>query len=450
MKLACVVKGGLVVYPELTRRADVGIEEGRIAAVSAPGALEGRREIAAPGCYVLPGLIDPHVHPAYLESVSEVSRGAAFGGITTVIHYANARPGQSLVEVLRGYREEGEAAACTDFGLHGGLLDSRRQAEEIPAAFRMGVSSFKVFMAYAKLGWMSDDYAMARVMELVAREGGMVCVHAETGLAIDYIMDRMLAEKADFAERFPETSPDIAEGEGIFRAVSIGRLMGCAVYIPHVSSAEGLEVVRFLKGRGIRMYAETCPQYLGLTWEQLKGRGPLGKVGPAIKTERDRQALWGGIREGLFDTIASDHAPKDKKVEEDFYEAPYGSPGVETTLPVIWQRGVNEGRITPNELVALLSENAARLMGLFPRKGRLDPGADADLVVFDPGESWTISAGNQHGKAPYTLFEGLQVTGRVRMVLASGEPVVEAGELVGEPGRGRFLPTRAGGDYSRS
>jgi dihydropyrimidinase len=444
MTYELVVTGGLLVYPEKTVRAELGIAEGRIQNVAACGQLKGRQTLKAEGCYVLPGLLDPHTHPVYLDGVGDLARSAAFGGVTTIAHYAYAKPGQSLVRVLTELRKEGEAASATDFALHGGLFETLKQSEEIPQAFALGVTSFKMFMAYARLKWMTDDYAMAKAMDLIGRHGGLACIHAETGLVIDYIQDRLLAEKADFAERFLETSPDLAEAEGIFRAVSIGRLMNCPVYIPHVSSAEGLAAVRFLKSRGARVFAETCPQYLGLTWEELKGRGALGKVGPAIKTEADRRALWEGLASGSIETIGSDHAPKAKKVEDDFFQAAYGSPEVETMLPVVWQYGVNAGLITPNAVAALLAQNAARILGLSPQKGRLEPGADADLVLFDPSEAWTVTASGQHTKASYSLFEGKEILGRVKKVLARGRLIVDGEEFLGQAGQGRFLPTRAG------
>jgi len=444
MQYDMVIHGGLVVYPERIVRADVGIQGSVIKTLSSDASLKGKSELDADGCYVLPGLIDPHTHPVYLDDLGGLARTAACGGVTTVIHYAYAKPGESLVEIIGQWKEEGEAMSCIDFALHGGLFETAKQVDEIPRAFEMGVTSYKVFMAYAKLGWMTDDYAMAKCMDVVARQGGMVAVHAETGLAIDYIQDRMLEEKADFAERFLETSPDIAEAEGIFRAVHIGRLMHCPVYIPHISSEEGLAVVRFMKGRGIHLYAETCPQYLGLTWDRLKDRGPLGKVGPSIKTERDRVALWQAVSEGVIDTIGSDHAPKDKKIDDEFFEAPYGSPEIETMLPVVWHFGVNSGYITPNEIAELLSERTSRIMGLYPQKGRLDAGSDADVVIFDPTEKWTVSNDNQHSNATYTLFEGMELLGAVRTVVSRGELVFNKGKFSGVKGRGRFIPTRAG------
>jgi len=444
MSYDVIVAGGLVVYPEKIVQKDIGISGGKIEAVATPGTLSGSRTVDAEGFYVLPGLIDPHLHPVYLDDLGDIAKTAAFGGVTTLVHYAYARPGNSLVQIIKQWRKEAEEKSCLDFALHGGLFDTAKQAKEIPEAFSLGVTSFKMFLAYAKLGWNTDDYALTMAMDAIGKQGGMACIHAENGLAIDYIMDRMLEEKADFSARFLETSPDLAEAEGIFRAVYIGRLMNCPVYIPHISSAEAVEVIRFLKSQGIHVYAETCPQYLGLTWEELKSRGPLGKVGPSIKTQADQDALWRGVQEGLFDTFGSDHAPKDKKTDDEFFEAAYGSPEVETMLPVIWDRGVNRGLINPCDIARLLAENTARILGLFPQKGRLDPGSDADLVLYDPARCWTIETSNQHSNAAYSLFDGREILGRVAKVMARGELIVDGDSFHGTPGAGRFLPTDTG------
>lgn len=438
----CVVTNGLVVYPEKTVRADIGIAQGTIKILASPGTIHAKKIVDAGGCYVLPGVVDPHIHPVYLDDMADSSKAGAFGGVTTLIHYAYAKPGQSLAQTIKKYIREGEATSFTDFALHGGLFKTLEQSEEIPEAFKLGVTSFKMFMAYAKLGWMTDDYALVKAMDIIGRMGGMAFVHAENGLAIDYIQDKLLAEKADLAEHFQETSPALAEAEGIFRAVYLGTLMNCPVYIPHISSAEAIEVVRFLKSKGRRIYAETCPQYLTLTWKELKSRGPLGKVGPSIKTKADQDALWRAIQDRIIDSIGSDHAPKSKKIDDDFFQAPYGSPEVETTLPLVWDRGVNTGIITPNDVARLLAENPARIMGLYPKKGRLDTGADADLVVFDPAEPWVISQNNQHSNAPYTLFEGKAILGRVRAVLSKGVLIVTGPQFLGEAGKGEFLPSR--------
>ena len=439
-----LIRGGLVVYPERTILADIGITGEKIAEVGTPGSLEGKKVVDAAGCYLLPGIIDPHSHPVYLDDLGALAKSAAFGGVTTVIHYAYAKPGSSLAEVINEYRGEGESESCIDFGLHGGLFDTIKQAEEIPRAFELGVTSFKMFIAYAKLGWMTDDYALCKAFDIIGRQGGLAAVHAENGLAIDYIQDKMLEEKADFAARFLETSPDLAEAEGIFRSAYLAKLMDCPVYIPHVSSKEGIEIVAFLKNRGVKIYAETCPQYLTLTWDELKKRGPLGKVGPAIKTPEDQEALWQAAGNGLFDTIGSDHAPKDKKEEDDFFKAPYGSPEVETMLPLVWHYGVNRGRITPNKLAALMAENSARILGLFPQKGRLDRGFDGDLVIFDPAVKWRVALDNQHSNARYSLFEGKELLGRVRQVFARGRLIVDRENFLGKASEGRFLATRAG------
>ena len=439
-----VINGGLLVYPEKTVRGSIGIRGGRIEIVSPGDDLLGEGTIDATDCYVLPGIIDPHTHPVYLDSIQDLSKTAAYGGVTTIVHYAYAKPGNSLLQVIHDWKEEGESTSYIDFGLHGGLFETIMQADEIPRVMALGVTSFKMFMAYAKLGWMTDDYALIKAMDIIGRNGGMAALHAENGLMIDYIEDRMLAENVDFAKRFLDSRPPVTEMEAIFRSAQIGNYMNCPVYIPHISSGAGIDIVKYLKNRGFHIYAETCPQYLTLTWDELKDRGPMGKVGPCIRNRDDQDALWAGVTDGTFDTFASDHAPKDKKEDDEFFKAAFGAPQVETMLPAIWHKGVNSGMITPNKIAALLSENASRILGLFPKKGRLDPGSDADAVIFDPGEQWTISPDNQHSNAAYTLYDGRQVLGRIRSVISRGKLIVDGDKFSAEAGEGNFLPTKAG------
>ncbi len=440
-----LVKNGLVVYPGKTVRANLVINNGIIEKILPVGEEVKCREVLdTEGHYILPGIIDPHTHPVYLDNISALSKTGAFGGVTTVVHYAYAKPGNSLLKIVKQYKDEGEATSYTDFALHGTMFETREQVRELPQVFEEGVTSFKMFMSYAKLGWMTDDYALAMALDTIGRLGGMASLHAENGLVIDYIQDEMLKNNEDFRESFVKSSPDILEAEAIFRAVYIGRLMNCPVYIPHISSGEGIEVIRYLKSRGFRVYAETCPHYLALTWDKLKEKGPLGKVGPSIKSEDDRLALWKGIKEGLIDTIGSDHAPKEKGENDDFFKAPYGAPGIETMFYILWQYGVNGGIIPINRLVSIFSENISKILGLYPKKGVLSEGSDADFIVFNPFREWVIGKENQHSNATYTLYEGTRITGKIEKVFLRGKLIVEGENCLGNPGDGKFLRTRAG------
>ena len=439
-----LIQGGLVVAAGDVRRADILVEGESIARVEErlPDSVD--RVIDASSRYVLPGAIDVHVHPVYLDDLSDSSISAAFGGVTTLIHFAYAKPGQGLGETLARFREEGEAGSVLDFALHGGLFDAEAQAGEIPEAIAQGVTSFKMFMTYAKLGWMTDDYQLIRVLDILGRAGGMGMVHAENGLATDYLQDRFIDEERDAMEAFVDTRPAILEAEAVHRAIAMAQVACCPLYIPHVSARLALDEITRAKMRGFRVYGETCPQYLNLTNDDLLRQGPLLKIGPPLRSEEDRNALWRGLAEGSIDTVASDHAPKDKRIDDDFFTAPYGSPQVETMLPLLFHGSVAEKRMTLSRLVRVMCENPARLFGMYPKKGALEVGSDADLVIVDPEEAWTISHSTQHSNAPYTAYEGRRVLGRPILTMQRGEVVVESGELKGRRGGGRFLRTEAG------
>jgi len=241
---------------------------------------------------------------------------------------------------------------------------------------------------------------------------------------------------------FLKTRPDILEAEAIFRAATIAAVTECPLYIVHLSTAKGLEVVRRVRAEGQTLYVETCPQYLTMTDDVLQRLGPPAKIGPPLRTEKDRLALWKGIQEGSIDVVASDHAPKIKKKHDAFFEAPYGAPGAETMLTVTYDEGVNTGRIGPCKVVQLLSENPARIFGLYPKKGAIQEGSDADLVLFDPNQTITLRAENQHSGAGYTLFEGRSCLGKPVLTMQRGRILIEDGALKQKPGEAKFLSTR--------
>jgi dihydropyrimidinase len=438
-----IIRGGLLVSGSKIEKADVAIAGEEIASVEPVISPEGAgRVIDASGKFVMPGVIDVHVHPVYEDDMGGASFSAAQGGTTTLIHFAYAKPGMKLVHTIKKFQEEGLRKSYLDFGIHGALFDPSSQIEEIPKAFDLGVSSFKMFMTYAKLKWMTDDYHLSAAMDLIAQCGGLAMVHAENGLVTDYLEDRSLKKGEDQKEVFLRTRPDHLEAEAIFRALSIGAVMNCPLYVVHLSTARGAEVLKRARDEGRTVYVETCPQYLTLTDADLERFGPLGKIGPPLRTEGDRLALWQAIREGIIDVVASDHAPKAKKKEDPFFEAPYGSPQAETMLTITYDEGVNSGRIGPCRLVQLLSEAPARIFGLYPRKGVLQKGSDADLILFDPNRAQTLQHRKQHSGAPYTLYEGRKCLGSVTLTMQRGKVVVENGETKGKPGEGRFLGTR--------
>lgn len=438
-----IIQGGLVVTGSGIRKADVGIKGEQIVSVeSGLPTEEARQVIEATGKYVMPGVIDVHVHPVYEDDMGGLSLTAAYGGTTTLIHFAYAKPGMKLIDTIKKYQEDGSRNSYLDFGIHGALFDAPSQIEEIPKAFDIGVTSFKMFMTYAKLKWMTDDYHLTAAMDIIADCGGLAMVHAESGLVTDYLEDRSLKKGEDPKEVFLKTRPDYLEAEAIFRAISIAAVTHCPLYIVHLSTARGVAPIQQARTEGQVVYAETCPQYLTMTDEELQKLGPLAKIGPPLRTEKDRLALWEAIQKGIVDVVASDHAPKAKKMDDPFFEAPFGSPQAETMLPITYAEGVNTGRIGPCKLVQLLCENPAKIFGLYPKKGVIQKGSDADLVIFDPNQLHTIQYKTQHSRAPYTLYEGRRCLGKPILTMQRGKILIEGGEIKGKPGEGKFLATK--------
>jgi dihydropyrimidinase len=413
-------------------RADVAVREGQIVAIGTDLEGEAKRTIDAHGGYVLPGIIDVHTHPVYLDDLQGTSEAAAHGGITTVIHYAYAKPGTGLMEAINQFRQDGESGSVLDFALH---------AEEIPLAVASGVTSFKMFMTYAKLKWMTDDYQLMRAFDIISQAGGMGMVHAENGLATDYLQDKYLQLGRDPKEVFVATRPAVLEAEAVNRAIAMAQVAGCPLYIVHLTASEDIEVVARAREKGYHVFGETCPQYLTLTSKEIFAQGALAKIGPPLREKQDNQALWKALAGGVIDTIASDHAPKQKTKEDDFFGAAYGSPSTETMFPVVYDAGINGGKLSLPRLVQVMCENPARIFGLYPQKGTLQVGSDADIVIVDPALTHTIEQKTQHSHANYTLYEGRTCLGRPILSMQRGEVILEKGTLHTSPGHGKFLRT---------
>jgi dihydropyrimidinase len=437
-----LLTNGTVVTGEGISHADVGVKGEIIVSVEPNLPREAAHEVIdATGRFIFPGVIDVHVHPVYLDSVEECSRVAAYGGTTTLLHFAYARTGDSLLQKVEEMLEDGVAHSLLDFGLHGGMFEAPKQVPEIPQVMALGVRSFKFFLTYLKQGWYTDDYQLIKGMDILAEHGGMAMVHAENGGAIDYLEDKYLKGPQASASLFNTSRPAVMEEEATFRAICMAEVTGCPLYIPHVTAARSLRPIRRAQAEGLSVFAETCPQYLTLTQDIIEERGALAKIGPPIRTADDRAALWEALADGTLHTVASDHAPKKKDIHGDFLEQPFGSPQIETVLPLTYDGGVNRGHISAVRLVQVLCENPARIFGLYPKKGTIAVGSDADLVVFDPTRAFTIRADNQHTHAGYTLYEGHTVLGWPEMSFQRGHRVLWQGDIVAEPGQGRFLPT---------
>ena len=443
-----VIRGGRVVSEGGVLEADIAITGGTIAAVASPAlAIAAREVVDVAGAYVLPGAIDTHVHfnvfNPMVDDFESTSVAAAYGGVTTMMPFIGGREGMSVVEGLEHFAAEGERHSVVDFAMHCRLRPDPALIEQIPDAIAYGVPSIKMFQAYKKRGMLFTDDQLLRGMELTAAHGGMVLVHAENGQVIDYLEDKLTREGKTGPEFYLASRPHFTEAEAVSRAIELAGFAHCPLYVVHLSTADGLEHIRRARGRGHAVYAETCPQYLLLTDVEMARQKGLAKIAPPLRWDRDREALWAGLAQGVVQTLGSDHAPflvADKLVgERDIFQAGFGMPGVETMMPLVLGESLRAGRLTLPQLAAAASENAAKLFGLYPQKGAIRTGADADLLVVDPDSEWTLSARDLHSRAGYTCFEGWRVKGRITMSFLRGRPLLRDGRLCQSPGYGRFL-----------
>ena len=458
-ELDLLITGAEIVTAADRFRADIGIQDGKIVALgTALG--PARKTVDASGLLALPGGVDAHCHLdqpqgfglRMADDFVSGSRSAACGGTTTIIPFAAQLKGQSLRAAVEDYHQRAGGKSCIDYAFHMIVVDPTPEVleQELPALIREGYTSFKVYMTYDDL--KLNDRQILNVLDVARQGGALVMVHAENSDCISWLTDRLVADGKTTPQYHAVSRPQAVEREATHRAITFSELVDVPILIVHVSGSEAIEQIRWARGRGQRIYAETCPQYLYLTAEDL-GHGDYEGAkcvcSPPPRDEANQEAVWRGLAHNVFSVFSSDHAPfsyedphgkKLRGKEQKFQYIPNGIPGLETRLPLLFSGGVNGGRISIHQFVALTSTQPAKLYGLYPRKGSLMVGSDADISLWDPDRKVVISNKMLHHDVDYTPYEGRTVTGWPVMTFSRGELVSREFEFLGSAGKGEFLP----------
>ena len=455
--MSLLIKNGHIITAVDDYTADIYIADQTITVIGEQLDMQADRTLDAAGRYVIPGGIDPHTHidmpfggTVSADDFETGTRAAAHGGTTTLIDFAIQTKGQSSIAALDTWHQKAEGKTAIDYGFHmiltdmddGRLPEMRQLADE-------GVTSYKLFMAYPGILYV-DDGTIYRVMRKAGDDGTVICMHAENGIVIDEIVKQALKD-GNTAPRYHALSrPTRMEAEGVHRAIAIAEVAGVPVYIVHLSSADALEQVTLARNRGAHVFAETCPQYLFLDqsyYEKPGFEGAKWVMTPPLREKWNQDELWRGLKFGDLRSISTDHCPfcyKDQKELgiNDFSKIPNGGPGVENRLSLVFSGGVLPGRINLNEFVDLTSTSAAKMFGLFPKKGTVAVGSDADLVLFNPGRKETISVNNpvtHNMNVDYNAYEGFEITGLSETVISRGKVIIEDCKYVGSKGDGQYL-----------
>ncbi|WNM31327.1 dihydropyrimidinase [Streptomyces sp. Li-HN-5-11] len=459
MSSRTVIRGGLVITASDEIHADVLIEDGRVAALAASGtpaaeALTADRTIDATGKYVIPGGVDAHTHMelpfggTFASDTFETgTRAAAWGGTTTIVDFAVQSVGHSLREGLDAWHAKAEGNCAIDYGFHMIVSDVNQETlKEMDLLVEEGVTSFKQFMAYPGV-FYSDDGQILRAMQRSAENGGLIMMHAENGIAIDVLVEQALARGETDPRYHGEVRKALLEAEATHRAIRLAQVAGAPLYVVHVSAEEAVAELTRARDDGLNVFGETCPQYLFLSTDNLAEPGFEGAkyvCSTPLRPREHQAALWKGLRTNDLQVVSTDHCPfcftgQKELGRGDFSKIPNGLPGVENRMDLLHQ-AVVDGHISRRRWIEIACATPARMFGLYPKKGTIAPGADADIVIYDPHAEQVMSAETHHMNVDYSAYEGRRVTGRVESVLSRGETVITEREYTGRAGHGVYTP----------
>src|SRR5277367_479966 len=463
--MGILIQNGTVVTADRIEKANVLIEGSTIREVLSSIDPKGHVVVDADSLFVLPGGIDAHTHmdmpfggTVSADDFLTGTRAAAIGGTTTIVDFAIQAKGTRMRDALDIWRAKAEGKACIDYGLHMIVTDlgsdnGKQGLHDMDDMVREGVASFKLFMAYPNV-LMVDDGTIFKALRQTAKNGALVCMHAENGSAIDVFVQQALADGKTAPIYHALTRPTKAEAEAVHRAIALAEIAGAPVYIVHLSSEDALNKVREARDRGLPAFAETCPQYLLLSLEDhMKGESfedAKYVFTPPLREKKNQPKLWDGLKHDHLQVISTDHCPfcfADQKVlgKDDFTKIPNGGPGIENRLQLLHHYGVGQGKLSLNRFVEIIATVPARIFGMYPKKGTIAPGSDADVVIWDPNAHHLISAKTHHMRVDYSMFEGFKVTGNARQVFSRRQLIVENGQFIGHPGRGHYLRREARG-----